>query len=185
MHVGEQHGIDRLGIDAGRGEVALNDAGGRQQIITGPGVDDRKPALRIDQEGIDAGSPRRPKRIAKQPMRGVEIDVAHHVKAAVEISVADCGDDDVSDLAMIDAGNLLGGLRDHGEGLWVRRWDQEGVDAIEDDVGLLDRHVVAGADFDVDGVRDDVGHFGQVGAIEAAADHERRTVEPGQLAVQT
>jgi hypothetical protein len=46
-----------------------------------------------------------------------EIDIAHHVKTAVQIAVADRGDDNVSDLAMIDARNLLCnllcGLRNH------------------------------------------------------------------------
>ena len=45
VHVSQQHGIDRLWIDAGRREAALNEAGGRQQIIAGPGVDDRDAAL--------------------------------------------------------------------------------------------------------------------------------------------
>ncbi len=40
-------------------------------------------------------------------MRLFEIDIAHHVEVAVKIAVADGRDDDISDLAMIDAGNLL------------------------------------------------------------------------------
>src|SRR5215831_12709639 len=67
----------------------------------------------MNQEGVDAGSPCRPKCIPQDLMGGFEIDIAHHVETAVEIAVADRGDDDVSDLAMIDAGNLLCGLRDH------------------------------------------------------------------------
>ncbi len=67
----------------------------------------------MDHEGVDAGSPRRPECIPQDPMRLFEIDIAHHVKASVQIAVADRGDDDISDLAMIDAGNLLCGLRSH------------------------------------------------------------------------
>ena len=113
VHVGQQHRIDRLRIDAGRREVALNEAGGRLQIIARSGVDDRDAALRMDQEGVDAGSPRRPECIRQDLTRLFEIDIAHHLEVAVEIAVADGGDDDVSDLAMIDAGNLLCGLRIH------------------------------------------------------------------------
>jgi hypothetical protein len=114
MHVGEQHGIDRLGIDAGRGEVALNHAGGRQQVIAGSGVDDRNPALRMNQEGVDAGAPRRTERVAERLLRLGKIDIAHHLEGAVEIAVADGGDDDIADLAVIDAGDLLCRLRCHG-----------------------------------------------------------------------
>ena len=108
-HVGEQHGVDRFRIDTGAGEVVLNHAGGRQQIIAGAGVDDGGAPLGLDQEGVDAGAARGPERILQHLMRGIEVDVAHDVEAAVEIAVADGGDDDVADLAMIDAGDLLGG----------------------------------------------------------------------------
>jgi hypothetical protein len=67
----------------------------------------------MDQEGVDAGSPCRPKCVPQNLMRLFEIDIAHHVEVAVQIAVADRCDDDVSDLAMIDAGNLLCGLRTH------------------------------------------------------------------------
>ena len=110
MHMGQQHRIDRLRVDAGGGETALNEAGGRQQIIARSGVDDREAPLGMDQEGVDVGSPRRPEGVAQQLMRLFEIDIAHHVHAAVEIAVADGGDDDIADFAMIDAGNLLRGL---------------------------------------------------------------------------
>jgi len=69
----------------------------------------------MDQESVDAGSPRRQERIPEQLMCRVEIDIAHHVEAAVQITVADRGDHDIPDLAMIDAGNLLCGLRCHGK----------------------------------------------------------------------
>jgi hypothetical protein len=48
--------------------------------------------------------------LPQDPMRSVEIDIAHHVKAAVEIAIADGRDNDIADLAMINAGNLLSGL---------------------------------------------------------------------------
>ena len=51
-------------------------------------------------------------------MRLFEIDIAHHVEVAVQIAVADGRDDDISDLSMIDAGNLLCGLRIHVERPW-------------------------------------------------------------------
>src|SRR5258708_29386187 len=110
---GEPGGSVGLRIDPGGRAVELNEAGGGQEIITRSGVDDRGTALRMDQEGVDAGSPRRPEGILKDPMRLFEIDIAHHVKASVQIAVADRRDDDISDLAIIDAGNLLGGLRSH------------------------------------------------------------------------
>src|SRR5450631_4180468 len=69
----------------------------------------------MDQEGVDAGSPRRPECVPQKLMRLFEIDIAHDVKVAVQIAVADGCDDDISDSAMIDAGNLLCGLRAHGE----------------------------------------------------------------------
>jgi hypothetical protein len=46
-------------------------------------------------------------------MRLVEIDIAHHFKIAVQVTIADGGDDDISDLAVIYAGNLLCRLRRH------------------------------------------------------------------------
>src|SRR5438445_13348046 len=67
----------------------------------------------MDQEGVDAGSPRRPECVPQDLMGLFEIDIAHHVEGAVQIAVADGGDDDISDLAMIDAGNLFWGLRGH------------------------------------------------------------------------
>jgi hypothetical protein len=48
MHMSQQHGIDRLRIDTGGGEVALNEAGGRQQIIARTGIDNRQTAFRMD-----------------------------------------------------------------------------------------------------------------------------------------
>src|SRR6266700_4820896 len=71
----------------------------------------------MDQEGVDAGSPRRPEGVLQDLMRLFDIDIAHHLAVAVQIAVADGCDDDISDLAMIDAGNLLCGLRGHGEDL--------------------------------------------------------------------
>src|SRR5438132_8668317 len=67
----------------------------------------------MDEEGVDAGSPRRPECLLEDLARFFVIDVSHHVDGAVEIAVADRGDDDVADLAMIDAGNLLCGLWRH------------------------------------------------------------------------
>src|SRR5258708_24480660 len=89
----------------------------------------------MDQEGVDAGSPRRPEGILKDPMRLFEIDIAHHVKASVQIAVADRRDDDISDLAIIDAGNLMGGLRSHARrprpDLRLGRLDQTPVSLIK------------------------------------------------------
>src|ERR1700694_3013682 len=73
----------------------------------------------MDQERVDAGPPCRPEGVAQQLMRLFEIDIAHHVEVAVEITVADGGDDDIADFAMIDAGNLLGGLWTHAGSPWV------------------------------------------------------------------
>src|ERR1700736_6976001 len=67
----------------------------------------------MDQEGIDAGAPRRPECLPQDLMRLLEIDIAHHVEVAVQIAVADGRDDDISDLAMINAGNLMEGSRSH------------------------------------------------------------------------
>jgi hypothetical protein len=110
---GEQHRIDRLCIDPGRREVALNEAGAGLEIIARSGVDDREAPFGMDQEGIDAGAPRRPECVMQDLPRLFEIDIAHDVKRAVEIAVADGGDDDIADPAVIDAGNLLCGLRIH------------------------------------------------------------------------
>src|SRR6478752_4317614 len=69
----------------------------------------------MNQEGVDAGAPRRPERRFQDLARLVVIDVSHHVDGAVQIAVADRGDEDVADLAVIDAGNLLCGLWGHAE----------------------------------------------------------------------
>src|SRR5215207_8894952 len=73
----------------------------------------------MDQEGVDAGSPRRAERVAEDLTGLVEIDIAHHLEGAVEIAVADGGDDDIADPAMIDAGNLRCWLRIHRGGPWA------------------------------------------------------------------
>src|ERR1700733_1486401 len=70
----------------------------------------------MDQKSIDAGSPRRPEGVAQHLMRLFEIDIAHHFEVAVQIAVADGGDDDIPDLAMIHAGNLLRWFRNHAGG---------------------------------------------------------------------
>ncbi len=96
-------------------EVALNEAGRGRHVVARSGVDDRGAPLRMDQEGVDAGSPRRPERVRQDLARLVEIDIAHHIEGAVEIAVADGGDDDIADPAVIDAGNLRCRLRLHAE----------------------------------------------------------------------
>src|SRR5882724_4660974 len=82
----------------------------------------------MNQEGVDAGSPRRPEGVPQDLMRLFDIDIAHHFEVAVQIAVADGCDDDISDLAMIDAGNLLCGLRGHVGRPWcgggIIRFDQ-------------------------------------------------------------
>ncbi len=115
MHVGQQHRIDRLRIDAGQSEVALNEAGRGLQVVARSGVDDRGAPLRMDQEGVDTGSPCRPERVRQELARLLDIDIAHHLEGAVEIAVADGGDDDVPDPAVIDAGYLRCWLRLHME----------------------------------------------------------------------
>src|ERR1700692_3550422 len=82
----------------------------------------------MDQERVDAGPPCRPEGVAQQLMRLFEIDIAHHVEVAVEITVADGGDDDIADSAMIDAGNLLGGLWAHAGKPWVATEGMVGFD---------------------------------------------------------
>src|SRR6476620_4239528 len=69
----------------------------------------------MDQEGVDAGSPRRPEGSGEYLTRLFDIDIAHHLEGAVEIAIADGGDDDIADLAMVDAGNLRCWLRIHVE----------------------------------------------------------------------
>src|SRR2546423_14608935 len=113
----------------------------------------------MDQEGVDAGSSRRPEGVAKDLMRLFQVDIAHDVEVTVQEAVADGCDDDISDLAMIDAGNLPNWLRCHGGGPWcggglgrVRSGtggSQECVVATEIDFRLLQRHIVLAADFTV------------------------------------
>ncbi len=67
----------------------------------------------MDQEGIDAGAPRRAEGVPQDLAGLFQVDIAHHVEVAVEIAVADRGDEDVTDLAVINAGDLLGGLCGH------------------------------------------------------------------------
>src|SRR5487761_2246645 len=61
----------------------------------------------MDHKGIDAGPPRRPECVSQDLMSLFEIDIAHHLEVAVEIAVADGGNDNVSDLAMVHARDLL------------------------------------------------------------------------------
>src|ERR1700712_462315 len=67
----------------------------------------------MDQEGVDTGATRRPECLAQDLMRLLEVDIAHHIEVAVQIAVADSRDDDISDLAMINAGDLIWGARSH------------------------------------------------------------------------
>src|SRR3569623_828541 len=112
----------------------------------------------MDQERIDAGPARGAERFAQNRMRLVEVDVAHHFEITVEIAIADGRDDNVADLAMVHAGNMLRGLGRHVE--TSIRWEessnesgadgfQELVDTICDQVRRLDRHVMSSADLDI------------------------------------
>ena len=83
----------------------------------------------MDQKRVDAGAPRRAERIGEDLLRLVEIDVAHHVEGAVEIAVADGRNEDIADLAVIDAGNLLRRLCAHRGRPWgLRETVLSGVD---------------------------------------------------------
>src|SRR5512140_3458146 len=112
----------------------------------------------MDQKRIDAGSACRAKRVAQNRVRLVEIDVAHHFEIAVEVAVADRGDDDVADLAMIYAGDLLRGLGRHVANLDTMEeggapsnvdGSQKLIDAIGDQIRCLHGHIMSGADLDI------------------------------------
>ena len=84
------HSSGRLAIvDTGSGNYLLPTAGFVQHNLAAAGIDDRGAAFRVDHEGVDAGSPRRPEGVGQDLPRAVEIDVAHHIEGAVEIAVAD------------------------------------------------------------------------------------------------
>ena len=53
MHVGEEHGLDVGGVDAGGLDVLQHLAGGRQQVVAGARLHQGEPAGRVDQEGVD------------------------------------------------------------------------------------------------------------------------------------
>lgn len=46
VHVGQQYPLDRGGVDASRGEVLLQLSGGRKQIVTRAGFDERQTTSR-------------------------------------------------------------------------------------------------------------------------------------------
>src|SRR5205807_4263333 len=82
-------------------------AGGGQEVVARAGLDQGEASGRIDEEGVDRGAARRAEGLCEDLPRLLLGNVAQHVERAVEEAVADRGDDDVADAAVIDAGHLL------------------------------------------------------------------------------
>ena len=121
MHVGQHDRVDLAGLDAGNLQHVPLPAGRRTHIRAGAGIDDGAAPLALNQEGVDAGAPPllRPEIVADQGLALFLGDIVQHAQLAVEKAVGYGSDDDIADLAMIDAGNLLGGSLRHGGGfLW-------------------------------------------------------------------
>ena len=107
VHVGEQHRLDRRGINAGGGDVREHLAGGGPEVIAGAGLDQRQAPGRIEEERVDGRAPCRPEGFGEDAPRLFLIYIAQHVEPAVDEAVADRGDDDVADAAVRHAGDLL------------------------------------------------------------------------------
>jgi hypothetical protein len=107
VHVGEQHRLDRCGINAGGGDVREYLARGGPQVIAGAGLDQRQAPGRIEEERVDGRAPYWSEGFGEDASRLFLIDVAQHVEPAVDEAVADRGDDDVADAAVRHAGDLL------------------------------------------------------------------------------
>jgi hypothetical protein len=107
VHVGEDDRLDAGGIDAGRVQVVEQLAGGGQQVVAGARLHKREAACGINQEGVDLGAAGRAE-VVGQDLAGLVLrNVAQHVERAIEEPVADCGDDDIADAAVVDTRYLL------------------------------------------------------------------------------
>ena len=119
VHMGEQHGLDVGGIDARGAQVGEQLAGGGQQIVARSRLHQGETAGRVDQERVDRRAPGRPEVVGQDLAGFVRRDVAQDIDGAVEEAIADCGDDDVSNAVVIDAGYLLLRNLDHGRSWWL------------------------------------------------------------------
>ena len=113
MHVGEEHGADIGGIDACGLDIGEQLAGRGQQVVAGARLHQGQPPGRVDQEGIDLRAPCGAEVIRQDLARLVLRDIAQHLERAVEKAVADRGDDNVADAAVVDPGDLLLRNLDH------------------------------------------------------------------------
>jgi hypothetical protein len=69
-----------------------------------------------DQEAVDCRAAGGAKMLSEDLAGVILRDVLHGIQIAVQVSIADGGDDDIADAAMIDAGNLGGWRLQHGRG---------------------------------------------------------------------
>ena len=84
-----------------------------RRIVAGSRLHQGEAAGRVDQEGIDGRAARRAEIVGQDLAGLVRLDVAQDIDGAVEEAVAESGDDDVADAAVIDAGDLLLRNLDH------------------------------------------------------------------------
>jgi hypothetical protein len=77
VHVGEQDGVDRVGRDADGGEPARQLPQRRPHAVARPGVDQRQPAGRFNEERVDGDARRHPAALAPDQIFRVGRQVAH------------------------------------------------------------------------------------------------------------
>ena len=106
VHVGEEDRVDVGGLDAGGGEVCELLASACLHEVAAARLHQHRLAAGVDEEGVDGRAPRGPE-VRRQDVSGeAGVDVAKHLEVTVEEAVGDRGDDDVADLAPVDAGDL-------------------------------------------------------------------------------
>ena len=111
VHMRQQDGVDLCRIDSGQGQILRQPSECRSHAAAGTCLDQSQPPAGMDGKGIDGDARRRRPEMTRQNGLGILWRNPHHRIRRIDVTVTQCGHDDVADAPMIDAGDLLVGNR--------------------------------------------------------------------------